>query len=195
MTQRKWLDLIKDYDLTINYHPGKEDRVVDALSRKTSQTLVIMDQTARGIGIRGGTVNSDFVARTVKRLKQKIKDLWWLEPLEIPKWKWKHINGFVTGLPRTRQGQLHMGNCDRLTKSAPFYPMCTLHPRQASDYEIVRLHGILLSIVSDRDPRFPSPFWNSFQQAMGMKVKLSTAYHPQTDGQIERTIQTLERHA
>ncbi|KAL0428021.1 UNVERIFIED_CONTAM: hypothetical protein Slati_2976900 [Sesamum latifolium] len=42
MTQRKWLDLIKDYDLTINYHPGKEDRVVDALSRKTSQTLVIM---------------------------------------------------------------------------------------------------------------------------------------------------------
>ncbi|KAL0416065.1 UNVERIFIED_CONTAM: Transposon Ty3-I Gag-Pol polyprotein, partial [Sesamum latifolium] len=58
--------------------------------------------------------------------------------------------------------------------------------------DIVRLHGILVSIVSDRDPRFTSRFWNSFHQAMGTKVKVSTAYHPQTDGQIERTIQTLE---
>ncbi|XP_073317302.1 uncharacterized protein [Primulina huaijiensis] len=58
--------------------------------------------------------------------------------------------------------------------------------------EIVRLHGVPFSILSDRDPRFTSRFWKSFQQAMGTKITLSTAYHPQTDGQTERTIQTLE---
>ena len=58
--------------------------------------------------------------------------------------------------------------------------------------EIVRLHGAPVSIVSDRDPRFTSKFWPSLQQAMGTTLKFSTAFHPQTDGQSERTIQTLE---
>ena len=58
--------------------------------------------------------------------------------------------------------------------------------------EIVRLHGASVSIVSDRDPRFTSRFLKSLQEYMGTQLKLSTAYHPQTDGQSERTIQTLE---
>ena len=58
--------------------------------------------------------------------------------------------------------------------------------------EIVRLHGIPNSIVSDRDNRFISRFWASFQQAMGTQLTFSTAYHPQIDGQLKRTIQTLE---
>ncbi|EOY19088.1 Uncharacterized protein TCM_043787 [Theobroma cacao] len=58
--------------------------------------------------------------------------------------------------------------------------------------EIVRLHGVPVSIVSDRDPRFTSRFWPKFQEALGTKLKFSTAFHPQTDGQSERTIQTLE---
>ncbi|RZB75827.1 Transposon Ty3-G Gag-Pol polyprotein [Glycine soja] len=58
--------------------------------------------------------------------------------------------------------------------------------------EVVRLHGIPYSIVSDRDPRFTSRFWTSLHEALGTKLKLSSAYHPQTDGQTERTIQTLE---
>ena len=58
--------------------------------------------------------------------------------------------------------------------------------------EIVRLHGVPLTIVSDRDSRFTSRFWKSLQEEMGTKLCLSTAYHPQTDGQSERTIQTLE---
>ncbi|XP_073019412.1 uncharacterized protein [Primulina eburnea] len=57
---------------------------------------------------------------------------------------------------------------------------------------IVRLHGVPASILSDRDPRFVSKFWKSFQKDMGTKITLSMAYHPQTDGQTERTIQTLE---
>ena len=58
--------------------------------------------------------------------------------------------------------------------------------------EIVRLHGIPASIVSDRDSRFISRFWASFQQAMGTQLIFNTAYQPQTDGQLKRTIQTLE---
>ena len=58
--------------------------------------------------------------------------------------------------------------------------------------EIVRLHGVLVSIVSDRDLRFTTHFWKSFQRAMGTQLMMSTAFHPQKNGQSERTIQVLE---
>ena len=58
--------------------------------------------------------------------------------------------------------------------------------------EIVRLHGVPISIISDRDSRFTSRFWQSLQKSLGTRLDMSTAYHPQTDGQSERTIQTLE---
>jgi len=57
---------------------------------------------------------------------------------------------------------------------------------------VVRLHGIPLSIISDRDARFTSKVWKGLQDALGTQIKLSTAFHPQTDGQSERTIQTLK---
>jgi hypothetical protein len=58
--------------------------------------------------------------------------------------------------------------------------------------EVIRLHGVPVSIISDRDPRFTSRLWPSLQQAMRTKLNMSTAFHPQMDGQSERTIQTLE---
>ncbi|GJW73904.1 reverse transcriptase domain-containing protein [Tanacetum coccineum] len=58
--------------------------------------------------------------------------------------------------------------------------------------EVVTKHGIHVSIICDRDPRFTSNFWRSLQKALGTSLDMSTAYHPQTDGQSERTIQTLE---
>ena len=104
---------------------------------------------------------------------------------------------FVTGLPKTvRKNDAIWVIVDRLTKSAHFLPYRVGTPldRLAQMYvnEIVRLHGVPVNIISDRDPRFVSRFWESFQKAMGTKLKLSTAFHPQTDGQSERTIQTLE---
>ena len=58
--------------------------------------------------------------------------------------------------------------------------------------EIVARHGVPLSIISDRDGQFTSRFWKLLQEALGTQLNLSTAYHPQADGQSERTIQTLE---
>nr|GFA19218.1 reverse transcriptase domain-containing protein [Tanacetum cinerariifolium] len=58
--------------------------------------------------------------------------------------------------------------------------------------EVVTRHGTPVLIISDRDPRFTSNFWRSLQNALGTRLDMSTAYHPKTDGQSKRTIQTLE---
>ncbi|XP_073121723.1 uncharacterized protein [Henckelia pumila] len=85
---------------------------------------------------------------------------------------------------------------DRLTKSAYFLPVKTTYniSKYAELYlkEIVRLHGIPVSIVTDKDPRFTSGFWRSLHHALGTRLDFSTTFHPQTDGQSERVIQTLE---
>ena len=104
---------------------------------------------------------------------------------------------FMVGLPRCRSGLdtiwLIM---DRLKKSAHFLAIRNSDSldKLAQLYvrEIIRLHGTPVSIVSDRDPRFTSRFWPNLQNALGTKLYFSTAFHPQTDGQSERTIQTLE---
>ena len=58
--------------------------------------------------------------------------------------------------------------------------------------EIVLLHGVPVSIVSDRDPRFTVCFWKGFQKAMGTQLVMSTAFHPQTNGKPERIMHVLE---
>ncbi|GJT05013.1 putative reverse transcriptase domain-containing protein [Tanacetum coccineum] len=87
---------------------------------------------------------------------------------KIHEWKWDNITmDFVTKLPKTSQGY------DTI-------------------WEVVTRHGVPVSIICDRDPRFASNFWRSLQNALGTNLDMSTAYHPQTDGQSKRTIQTLE---
>ncbi|KAI5350992.1 hypothetical protein L3X38_003883 [Prunus dulcis] len=85
---------------------------------------------------------------------------------------------------------------DRLNKSAYFLPVRAKYSlnKLAKIFtdEIVRLHGVPVSIVSNRDPRFTSRFWTKLNEAFGTQLQFSTAFHPQTDGQSERTIQTLE---
>ena len=104
---------------------------------------------------------------------------------------------FVTHLPQTPQGHDAVWVIvDQLTKSAHFLAVrmtftlerfCQLYIR-----EIVRLHRVPISIVLDRDLRFTVHFWKSFQKAMSTRLTMSTTFHPQTDGQSERTIQVLE---
>ena len=121
-----------------------------------------------------------------------------LPPLEVDEWKWEHVTmDFMTHLPRIPQRHDAIWVIvDRLVKSAHFLVVrmtftlerfCRLYIR-----EIVRLHGVPVSIVSDRDPRFTEHFLKSFQNAMGTRLTMSTAFHPQTNGQFERTIQVLE---
>ena len=100
---------------------------------------------------------------------------------------------FVTGLPRTKkQHDSIWVIVDRLTKSAHFLPINVEDSLEKLTRlyvdEIVRLHGVLVSIVSDQYPRFTSRFWHSLQAALGTRLHFSTAFHPQTDGHSERTI-------
>ena len=104
---------------------------------------------------------------------------------------------FIIWLPRTRiQHDSIWVIVYRMTKSSRFLAVKTTYSEQ--DYaklyltEIVRFHGVLLSIISDRGPQFTSHFWKSFQKGLGTQVNLSTTFHPQTDGQEERTTMTLK---
>ncbi|KAH0705892.1 hypothetical protein KY285_010419 [Solanum tuberosum] len=118
--------------------------------------------------------------------------------IELLEWKWEMINmDFITGLPRSRrQHDSIWVIVDRMTKTSHFFPVKTTH--LAEDYamlylqEVVRIHGVLVSIISDRGAQFTAQFWKSFHKGLGSKVNVSTAFHPQTYGQAERTIQTLE---
>ncbi|XP_028104463.1 uncharacterized protein LOC114303521 [Camellia sinensis] len=103
----------------------------------------------------------------------------------------------LASLPRTSRGMNFIWVIvDRLTESAHFLPVKTKYNanKLAVIYvnEMVRLHDVPISIVSDRDPKFISQFWQSLQNAMGTELKFSITFHPQADGQSERTIQTLD---
>jgi hypothetical protein len=121
-----------------------------------------------------------------------------LQSISIPECKWEDISmDFMTGLPRGKKGNDAIWVVvDRLTKSALFFPikMTDLVDKLAKLYvdEVIRLHAVPISIISNRDPRFTSRLWPSLQRAMGTRLNLSTTFHPQTDGQSERIIQTLE---
>ncbi|GJS35566.1 putative reverse transcriptase domain-containing protein [Tanacetum coccineum] len=112
-----------------------------------------------------------------------------LVQLEIPQWKWDNITmDFVTKLPRTSSGYDTIWVIiDRLTKSAHFLPMKETDSmdRLARLYlkEVVMRHGIPISIIGDRNPRFTSNFWRAYQNTLGTRLDMSTAYHPQTEGQ------------
>ena len=107
-----------------------------------------------------------------------------LQPIKIPEWKWDRITmDFVVGLPVT--GRKHDSvwvMVDRFNKSAHFLLVRTDYSLDKLEElyirEIVRLHRIPISIISDRDPRFTSRFWGKLQEALGTQLNFSTVFHP-----------------
>ena len=216
------MELLKDYDCTIDYHPGKANVVGSRLCVSAAEELkgqILGEAHSSAYAMHPGStkmyrtlkeyywwsgmkrevteyLSKCLVCQQVKAERQKPSGL--LQPLPIPEWKWEHITtDFVFKLPPTTQR--HDGIwvvVDRLTKSAHFLPIREkFSPHKLAELfmnHIVSLHGVPVSIISDRDPRFTSRFWKRLMKDLGVRLNLSTAFHPQTDGQSERTIQTLE---
>ena len=132
-------------------------------------------------------VSKCLICQQVKAERQKPSGL--LQPLPIPEWKWEHITmDFVFKLPSTAQRHDNIWIVvDRLTKSAHFLLIREkFSPQKLAGLfmsHIVSLHGVPVLIVSDRDPRFTSRFCKRLMKELGVKLNLSTAFHPQTDGQ------------
>jgi hypothetical protein len=122
-----------------------------------------------------------------------------LKPLQIPDRPWDSISmGFVTGLPPVDGCNAWWVILDRLTKMAHFIPCSeTMKPRQLAHsfiLHIVRTHGLPNSIVSDRGSLFTSKFWTHSMGALGMTRNLSTAFHPEINGQMERVNAIMEQY-
>nr|GEZ20035.1 reverse transcriptase domain-containing protein [Tanacetum cinerariifolium] len=189
--RHRWIQLFSDYDCEIHYHPGKVNVVVDALSRKK----IVKPKRVRAMNI---TLQSSIKDKILAAQKEAVDESAGLQK-GLDEMTEQKSGGTLYYLDRI---WVPFGHdiiwviMDRLTKSAQFLPM---HEDYKMDglarlylNETVARHGVPISIISDRDSRFTSRFWQSMQEALGTRLDMSTAYHPQTDGKSKRTIQTLE---
>jgi len=105
---------------------------------------------------------------------------------------------FATGLPRSNDYDAIWVVVDRLTKQRHLVPCRTsVDARDLADLflqHVFRLHGLTLTITSDRAPQFASAFWHRLCARLGVEPRLSTAFHPQTDGQTEQMNAVMEQY-
>ncbi|GJX91960.1 putative reverse transcriptase domain-containing protein [Tanacetum coccineum] len=148
MRQRRWIELLSDYECEIKYHPTK-----------------IYGST--GAKLQGFKALADWLSWWCKETDHGMSSI-------TSRYSYIQIDQVGTFSLNIR-GRNKTGKLERIYIN-----------------EIVARHGVPLSIISDRDGRFTSHLWQALQEALGTKLHMSTAYHPETDGQSERTIQTLE---
>ncbi|WVZ52251.1 hypothetical protein U9M48_003331, partial [Paspalum notatum var. saurae] len=181
------LILSEAHDTAYSIHPGSTKMYYDlkerfwwySMKRAVAEYVAICDTCQR-----------------VKAEHQRPAGL--LQPLRVPEWKWEKITmDFTVGLPRTQKSYNSIWVVvDRLTKVAHFIHVNTTYSgaKLAEMYisRIVCLHGMPKRIISDRGSQFTSRFWEQLHYSLDTKLRFSTAYHPQTDVQTERTNQILE---
>ncbi|GJZ28743.1 putative reverse transcriptase domain-containing protein [Tanacetum coccineum] len=196
LNNRSWIPCLGDLRALIMHESHKSKYSIHPGSDKMYQDLKKLYWWPNMKAEIASYVSKCLTCPKVKIEYQKPSGL--LVQPEIPQWKWENITmDFVTKLPRTAAGQDTIWVIvDRLTKSAHFLPMReddTLE-KLTRQYlkEVVSKHRVPVLIISDRDGKFTSHFWKSLHKALGTRLDMSTAYHPETDGQSERTIQTLE---
>ncbi|GKA25150.1 putative reverse transcriptase domain-containing protein [Tanacetum coccineum] len=193
---RSWLPLFGNLRDLIMHESHKSKYSIHPGSDKMYQDLKKLYWWPNMKAIIAKYVGKCLTCSSVKARYVKTSGL--LVQPEIPMWKWERITmDFVTKLPKTSNGHDTIWVIvDRLTKSAHFIPTRETDSMETLTRlyikEIVSRHGVPISIISDRDSHFTSRFWQSLQSALGTQLDMSTAYHPKTDGQSERTIQTLE---
>jgi hypothetical protein len=121
-----------------------------------------------------------------------------LQSLDIPGKRWETVTmDLITQLPVTKQGKdaivVMVDKFSKMVHYAATATTCTADQLARIFFDtVVKLHGIPKYIISDRDPRFTSKFWTDLWKLCGTQLRMSTAYHPQTDGQTERANRTLE---
>nr|GFC10802.1 putative reverse transcriptase domain-containing protein [Tanacetum cinerariifolium] len=190
MRQRRWLELLSDYDCEIRYHPGKANVVADALSRKERSKPLRVRALVMTIGLNlpKKILNAQSKARKEENFINK------------------DLHGMINKLEPHTDGTLCLnnrswipciGDLRALIMHESYKSKYSIHSGSDKMYQdLKRLyflrHGVPVSIISDRDGRFTSNFWKSLNKVLGTRLDMSIAYHPETDGQSERTIQTLE---
>nr|GEZ70599.1 hypothetical protein [Tanacetum cinerariifolium] len=211
-----WIELLSDYDCEIRYHPGKGNVVVDALSQKDREPLIVRSLI---MTVHTNLLEKILEAQTeaMKEENMKAENLGrLLKPIlkicsnGIRCFKgriWLSLFGGIIDMiiheSHKSKYSIHPGS-DKMyqdlkklywwpnmkTDIATFVSKCLACAKYLK--EIICRHGVPVSIILDRASLFTSRFWETLQKALGTQLNLSTAYHPETDGQSERTIQTIK---